>query len=224
MRAIVTLFVFVAVLTAGCLRSTAFRCAADSDCGAGGVCEPVGFCSVPNADCPGTGRSYGDSAGQGLSNTCVPAGAPGPGPGPGVDAGVDASSDAMPAGKCPSGYASAAGSAHLYKALSGVTWDEARMMCDQTSSAAYLAIPDDATELADLATVASSPFWIGIDDKVDQGTFVTQKGVQAVFLPWAPGEPDSTPPGQDCVDAVSATQIASDRCGNKQAAVCECEP
>lgn len=223
MRAVMTLFVFVAVLTAGCLRSTTFRCAESSDCGPGGVCEAVGFCSVANAECPGTGRSYGDSAGQGLSNTCVPGGNPGPGPGPGVDAGIDASSDAMPVTRCPSGYATVAGSAHLYKALSGVSWDEARMMCKQTSSAAYLAIPDDAPELASLATVAIAPFWIGIDDKDDQGTWMTQKGAQAGFLPWASGQPN---PGSqnDCVEALSATEIANDKCSNKHAAVCECEP
>jgi hypothetical protein len=221
MRAIAICFVFAAVLTAGCLRGTAFRCAESSDCGAGGVCEPVGFCSVPNAECPGTGRSYGDSAGQGLSNTCVPAGSPGPGPG--VDAGVDAPGDAMPVTRCPSDYAPVAGSAHLYKALSDVNWDAARMMCKQTSAAAYLAIPDDATELANLATVATAPFWIGIDDQGNQGDFVTQKGVPAMFLPWASGEPNMT--GQnDCVDAISATEIATEKCSNKHAAVCECEP
>jgi hypothetical protein len=97
------------------------------------------------------------------------------------------------------------------------------MMCPQSSRAAYLAIPDDAAELANLATVASPPFWIGIDDKEDQGTFMTQKGVSAVFLPWAPGQPNLGPQN-DCVAAISSTQIATDRCGNKQAAVCECEP
>lgn len=222
MRTIVLFFVFAAVFTAGCLRSTAFRCAASSDCGAGGVCEPVGFCSVPDADCPGSGRSYGDSAGQGLSNTCVPAGPPGPGPG--VDAGVDASSDAMPVNKCPSGYSPINGSAHHYKLLGNVSWDEAKMMCDLTSKSAYLAVPDDATELANLATVATPRFWVGIDDKATPNAFVTQKGVPATFLPWGPNEPDNTPPGQNCVDAISTTQIATDKCGNKQDAVCECEP
>lgn len=219
MRIIAILFVFVAVLTAGCLRSTAFRCAGSSDCGTGGVCEPIGFCSVPDAECPGTGRSYSDSAGQGLSNTCVPGGAPGPG----ADAGVDAPSDAMPAGKCPAGYAAVAGSAHLYKALAGVSWDEARMMCDQSSRAAYLAIPDDATELANLATVAGPPLWLGLDDKGDEGNFVTQKGAPAVFLPWAPGQPNLGAQN-DCVAAISATQIATEKCSVKHAAVCECEP
>jgi lectin-like protein len=219
MRALATLFVFLAVLTAGCLRGTAFRCAENSDCGTGGVCEAVGFCSVANAECPGTGRSYSDSAGQGLSNTCVSGG----NPGPGGDAGIDASSDAMPTGKCPSGYAAVAGSAHLYKALSGVSWDEARMMCNQTSSAAYLAIPDDAPELANLATVASAPFWVGIDDKATSGMFVTQKGAPASFLPWGPGQPNLGPQN-DCVTALSATQLATEKCSSKHAAVCECEP
>jgi hypothetical protein len=219
MRELVMLFVFLAVLTAGCLRTTEFRCASSAECGAGGVCEPIGFCSVPNPECAGTGRSYSDSAGQGLSNTCVPAGAPGPG----NDAGIDASSDAMPVGKCPSGYAAVAGSAHLYKALSGVSWDEARMMCDLTSKSAYLAVPDDATELANLATVATPPFWVGIDDKATSGMFVTQKAAPASFLPWGPGQPNLGPQN-DCVVAISATQIATEKCSVKHAAVCECEP
>jgi lectin-like protein len=216
MRALVIWFVFLAVLTAGCLRSTEFRCASNAECGAGGACEPVGFCSVPDPECQGTGRSYSDSAG-GLSNTCVPAGAPGPG----NDAGVP--DDGGPVNKCPSGYAAIAGSAHLYKALAGVSWDEARMMCALTSKAAYLAVPDDAAELSSLATVATPPFWIGLDDKATSGMFVTQKGAPASFLPWAGGQPNLGAQN-DCVAAISPTQIATEKCGVKHAAVCECEP
>jgi hypothetical protein len=124
----------------------------------------------------------------------------------------------MSVNKCPSGYAAIAGSAHLYKALAGVSWDEAKMMCDLTSRSAYLAVPDDATELAALATVATPPFWIGIDDKATSGMFVTQKGA-----PWAAGQPNLGPQN-DCVAAISATQIATEKCGTRHAAVCECEP
>lgn len=220
MRAIVSFAAFAAVVTSGCLRSTAFRCQQNSDCGPSGVCESVGFCSVPNVECAASGRSYSDSAGQGLSNTCVPPGDPGPG----VDAAIDAAIDGMTSVGCPSGYNQVNGSAHRYKLLTNVSWDEAKLMCDRTSTAAYLAIPDDAAELADLATVASAPFWIGIDDQVTEGTYVTQKAVPATFLPWAPGEPDDTMGGQDCVDAVSSTKIATDKCGIRENAVCECEP
>jgi hypothetical protein len=207
---------FVAA-AAGCLRSTEFRCAQDSDCGAAGTCELNRFCSVPDTDCQGTGRAYGDSAGQGLSGSCVPTSQPGPG----NDAGIDAPIDGMPAG-CPSGYAPVAGSAHRYKLLTALSWDEAARDCRLTSAAAYLAVPDDPAELANLATVATPPFWTGIHRAGAQ--YVIQNGGPAMFLPWAPGQPDSGPPAKDCVDAVSGTQIATDRCGNQHAAICECEP
>ena len=219
MRALATLFVLLAVLTAGCLRTTEFRCASNAECGASGACEPIGFCSVADPQCTGTGRSYSDSAGQGLSNTCVPTGAPGPG----NDAGVDPPGDAMPVNRCPSGYAPIAGSSHLYKVLSAVSWDEARMTCGLTARAAYLAVPDDTGELAGLATAATPPFWVGIDDKATPGAFVTQKGAPASFLPWGPGQPNLAPQN-NCVVAISATQIATEKCGTKHPAVCECEP
>ena len=223
MRTITMCLVSVAVASAGCLRSTQFKCAQDVDCGASGVCEAVGYCSFPSSSCPGSGRSFGDSAGQGLSNTCVPANSP-----PGVDAGVNidapVSIDA-PAAGCPSPYAAVNGSAHLYKVLPSSSWNTAAGDCKATSASAYLAVPDDPTELVNLATfAAATPFWIGIDDQAKSGTFVTQKGVTATFLPWATGQPDQSPPPKQCVNAISATEIATERCGTSQIAVCECEP
>ena len=223
MRTTAMCLVLGAVASAGCLRSTQFKCAQSTDCGASGTCEANGFCSFPSASCPDSGRMFGDSAGQGLANTCVP----GTNPPPGVDAGVDAPAqiDAPPAG-CPSGYAAVNGSAHLYKVLSGRSWDTAANDCKLTSASAYLAVPDDATELMNLATAAAAtPFWVGIDDQDRNNVFTTQKnGAVATFLPWAPNEPNRGPPPQDCVVASSASQIAMDKCGNGHIAVCECEP
>lgn len=75
---------------AGCLRSTQFRCAEDSDCARGGAigrCESVGYCSFDDASCDG-GRRYGELsgpyAGQCIGDTT-----------PMDDAGVDAP-DATP--------------------------------------------------------------------------------------------------------------------------------
>ena len=220
MRTIAMCLVLAATASAGCLRSTEFRCATNSDCGAAGTCEQIGFCSVPNASCAGTGRSFGDSAGQGLANTCVPAR-----PGQGLDAGIDAPMIDAPGNTgCPSGYNPVAGSAHRYKRLTNVTWDVAAASCKQTSASAYLAVPDDATELMNLATAAvDTPFWIGV--KHTTGTmFVTEKNAQATFLPWAPNQPDLGPPPKDCVTGISTTQIATDKCGTAYTAVCECEP
>lgn len=218
MRPVVMCLVFAAAASAGCLRNTEFKCRFDADCGITGACESVGYCSLPNADCAG-GRSYSDSAGQGLSNTCVGA------TNPSIDAGVDAQIiDGPPAG-CPSPYAPVGTSTHVYRRLTGVSWDTAALNCKQTSTSAYLAVPDDAAELMDLATVAmGTPFWVGIDDKDKNDTFTTQKGNMATFLPWQTNPPDRGPPPTDCVTAISTTQITTDKCGTTHTAVCECEP
>jgi hypothetical protein len=222
MRTSVICLVLAAAASAGCLRTTEFRCLQDTDCGATGVCEAVHYCSFPSTACGTAGRSYADSAGQGLPNTCVSGNG-----NPGGDAGIDAPGTIDGGGNvgCPSPYAAVAGSAHLYKRLPNVSWDTAKTDCKLTSASAYLAVPDDATELANLATVAAGlPFWVGIDDVAIKGTFVTQKGVTATFLPWEPGEPDQGNPPKECVSAISATQLATDKCGTPLTAVCECEP
>jgi hypothetical protein len=220
MRAIAVCAALAAAST-GCLSHTAFQCARDGECGTGGVCERIGYCSVPDPACAGTGRSFSDSAGGGLSNTCVPGEEPGRGPDAGVD--VDAAMDGPVMAGCPAGYAPIGGSTHAYKALSNVSWDEAANQC-RAAGAAYLAVPDDAAELASLAALVTAPFWIGIDDKRTRGMFVTQKGAPATLLPWAQDQPDQDPPAKECVEAISSTQIATERCGTTRPAVCECEP
>jgi len=222
MRTLAICVVLATAASAGCLRSTAFTCGSDAECGASGVCEAIGYCSFPNASCADSGRSYSDSAGQSLSGTCVPTGDR-----PGPDAGVDAGIDGTVGTACPADYVAIAGSLHVYKRILGVTWDQARTACKATSTSAYLAVPDDAAELLNIDTAAMIvPFWIGIDDQVQLGMFVTQKGVPATFLPWAPGEPNNGTPGkpQECVNAVSNTKIATDKCGTSHVAICECEP
>jgi len=220
MRTIAMYLVLAATASAGCLRSTEFRCTTSSDCGNAGTCEANGFCSVSNPSCAGTERSYGDSAGQGLANTCVPGG------NPGIDAGIDAPMTDGPMGvKCPAPFAAVGSSAHLYKRLPNISADNAKNACKVTTAVSYLAIPDDPTELMTLASVAmGTPFWIGINYVgAPTNEFVTQKGVTATFLPWQPNPPD-TSGGKTCVDAISATQITTEKCNVLQVAVCECEP
>ena len=224
MRALslLSLLALLALPSAGCLRKTEFQCSSNIQCGAGGTCESVGFCSFPDPDC---GQRFADSAGQ-YANQCVG--------GTDIDAGVDGRPgiDAPPVTGCPAGYNPLPGApaGHRYRKLgTAATWVVQSADCTQTSSSAYLAVPDDATELQELATIAAgTPFWVGIHDMTTDGTFVTVRGVPATFLPWAPGEPDNgINPPEDCVAAASATQLMDDRCDNGQAkyvAVCECEP
>src|SRR5688572_27531921 len=55
---------------AACVKPRAFSCTDSAECGAGGQCEPVGFCSFADTACAG-GRRYGDLAGGGLGGVCV---------------------------------------------------------------------------------------------------------------------------------------------------------
>lgn len=219
MRALsLSLLSLLALICAGCLRTTQFQCSANLECGNGGTCESVGFCSFPDPEC---GRRFADSAGP-FANQCVGT--------PGIDAGVDGPGiDAPPITGCPNGYNPLPGApdGHRYLRLGAIaTWVNQRAACTLTTTSAYLAVPDDAAELQELATIAAAtPFWVGIYDMANNGTYVTVRGAPATFLPWASGEPDSGP--EDCVAGASATQLMDDRCDNGNAryvAVCECEP
>ena len=80
MRALILALALAAV---GC-KSLAYQCATDSECGAGGRCEASSFCSFVDPAC-GSGRRYGEWAGNSLGNECVA---------DDRDAGVDAEVDA----------------------------------------------------------------------------------------------------------------------------------
>lgn len=56
-----------------CFPSQSYTCVDDEACVSSddaGTCEASGFCSFPDGDC-GTGRRYGDFAGDGLAGLCV---------------------------------------------------------------------------------------------------------------------------------------------------------
>ena len=204
-------------ITTGCLRQTQFHCETSDQCGAGGTCESVGYCSFLDADC---GHRFGPQAGT-YANTCVGA----------TDGGVDAKHDAPvdSSNHCAGGYnAISNGTAgHRYKLITTTdTWQVQHDACLGPFS--YLAIPDDATELAALDALAGSIalYWVGVDDIATEGTFLTVKNVPATFLPWQPPAPDDAPPGEDCVEAITAVAMFNDdRCNNTQlAAICECDP
>lgn len=217
-----------------CLRTTEFHCTTSADCGAGGTCQTaVGFCSVSDNECPSAQR-YGDSAGS-YAGQCV-------GGGPLTDAQVDSSSDAPPSDApgdsvsvgCPAGYAELTGgqTGHLYRLVTPTAnWSNQGGFCTSTSASAYLAIPDDAGELAAMVELATSTqFWVGVTDQATEGTWVNTKGAMQTFLPWAANRPNiSSNNSDDCVIAVdnggSAATFTDDRCGSTQLpAICECEP
>ncbi len=61
---------FVLGLSSACVGN-AFLCGADTECGTDGTCESSGYCSFPDTECS-SGQRYGEHAGTGLANMCVP--------------------------------------------------------------------------------------------------------------------------------------------------------
>lgn len=226
MRALLLLSLSLS-LCAACLRQTEFRCLANDQCNPGGTCQTAagGYCSFADTGCT-SGQRFGDSAGP-LAGQCV-----GEQTG-GTDGGVDGPpGDSPPAASCPADYAPLAGgpAGHVYKkAPQNLSWTQQFDYCRTTSARAYLAVPNDATELTGLHTLAGGTFWVGINDRVMDGTYIAaDTGVAATFLPWAAGEPDpgnqGPQGGEDCV-AATATTISDEECGGGNAsrpAVCEC--
>ncbi len=218
------LVVTLALGSSACLRGTEYRCSTNTECGAGGTCESVGFCSFPDTGCT-SGERFGDSAGA-LANQCT--GAAGIDGGPIDSPPIDAAMIDSPPTGCPGNYATIAGGqgTHRYRIVPSANWNQQRDMCLATTSSAYLAIPDDLLELQALATLAAVPrFWVGISDQATENTWVTTKGTPQTFLPWVTGAPDDANPGEDCVEGVTASsQINDERCNTQYVAVCECEP
>ncbi len=209
-----SIMIVIAVAT-GCLRQTQFHCESDDNCGAGGRCQAAGFCSFFDASCGTTQQRFDDSAGS-LANTCVDGSG-------GVDAGVDSAVDAPnTSGNCQGNYVTLSGGNpnHKYELVAADNWSNETTACTATAPTAYLAIPDDAGELAAIAGLTTATFWVGIDDLAQPGTFVNVKGQPQMFLPWGPGEPHN---GKDCVAGTSTTKIASEQCVASFVAVCECE-
>lgn len=213
MRHLMLLVMFAS--TAGCLRQTEFQCQVDGDCTAmGSVCESTNYCSFVDMDCP-DGRRYGGLSGP-YANQCVGDQT--------LDGGIDSPSDGS-AGNCPASYATLPNAGtHLYKrAATAQNWNTQRLAC--VADGAYLAIPDDATELAAIiAAGAAAKTWLGISD-MSEGTFVTvvNSGTPP-FLDIDAAEPNTG--NQDCVvGLMSSGRMGVDGCdSNMYPAVCECEP
>ena len=230
------LVVVIALSSAGCLRTTTYKCTSNDMCSAsagntGGTCEITGFCSFTDGQCA-EGRRYGDLAGK-FSGTCVgdlpvdiDAGVDGPpGDGPGPD---------VPLGNCPASYLAISGQTHRYRVISTQSAYAAQATdCGNDGTTTYLAIPDDQTELTAILTAATDDAWVGINDLANDGSFVTVKlaAFSSTSPLWAGGEPDDDPESGggnnngECVAGFANNQrLSDDRCDNAYVAVCECDP
>lgn len=87
----------------------------------------------------------------------------------------------------------------------------------------HLLTVDGPAELAALAPLTgSNAIWIGLTDRITEGTFLAVTGEQPPFTPWAAGAP--TAGGGDCVswDPMTNT-FADDACNLSRDRICECD-
>ena len=185
---------------AACLRATRFTCDRNDACGSTGSCEATGFCSFPDPAC--NGNRYDASAGV-LAGQCV----------------------GSAAVACPADFVALASvtTNHVYKVLATPARESTQeATCTTLSAHAYLAVPDDATELAALTAAQAPALWLGLTRSMGS-KFHAASGGNATFLPWQGGNPDNGA-GRDCVTAVSTTEIQTEVCSAELPAVCECAP
>jgi hypothetical protein len=234
------LLVFVAIASAGCLRTTSYRCDSDTQCGAGAVCEATRYCSFADPTCAGAGdRRYGEQAGI-YASRCI-----GDPPGGGdPDGGVDVDTpmvdgpmpDMMTMGNCPSTYAALSGvTGHVYRVITAqAQWATQAAACMNDQGTTYLAVPDTQTELDALITAANQTYvFLGASD-MTEGTWATTNGGtiatnSALWKNATTGEPDDNPTmgggAGDClIGDTTNDNIADESCMTTHAAVCECEP
>lgn len=215
MRALIPL-----VFLASCVKTNAFQCDGDSSrcSGTGARCEADGFCSIPSSTCA-SGFQYSDTAGE-LSNTCVGGGDPMP-DGPQPDG--DSQPPDGPGAGCEADYATITDGNpnHKYKLVT-TTDDWLAQQDSCVAHGSYLAIPDDAAELAAVFALAgNAAIWVGISDRLTEDNYrevLTNTTYTALPIDDSGGNQQ----GQDCVGTTNGTTLPTDDCNVARVVVCEC--
>jgi hypothetical protein len=145
-------------------------------------------------------------------------------PPPPVDAGVDAPPPPPDAAAptCPGGYVAVDGLASRYRVVTSQyrRWTGAEADCEDDGAGTHLVVLDSAAELALLDARLGETFWVGVSDRVNEGTWRTVTGVPAL-LPWNSGEPNDIL-GEDCGEIAGGGLNDLD-CGAFRRYVCECD-
>lgn len=151
-------------------------------------------------------------------------GGPDPGDGAPVDDAtilVDATPvDAAPpdAARCVGYVASGTSKYKLVTTTRG--WVDAEHSCE--ADGAHLVVIDGDDENTRVGALSNSELWIGLSDRITEGSFMTVTGATP-FLPWSGNQPDDFF-GEDCVVRYSNGRLNDADCSDiPHAYVCECD-
>jgi C-type lectin domain family 3 protein B len=158
------------------------------------------------------------------------AGNPGPDAVTDAPAQPDATPDATPvdASVCVALYTLQFGPHRYQLGSNNTSWDNAQASC--AANGGYLAIPDDLAENEFIRNLNAGQLWLGITDRMQEGTWVTLAGetVPPHFDNWGQGLPNG---GNDenCVQILTSAggqdgDWDDSDCPNDRRAICECDP
>lgn len=135
---------------------------------------------------------------------------------------MDGSVDVMGDGTqvtCP-GYVAWTGLSSTYRvATSPLAWAAAETSCENDET--HLVVIDTAAEHAAVRGSAAGTLWIGLSDRVNEGTFLHVTGATHTYSGWPNNPPANT--GEDCVDLLANNNWEDEDCTVARAFVCECD-
>ncbi len=187
---------------AACRITEPFPCTLDEHCGSSGRCEPAGYCSFSDVACA-EGRRYDELAGDDLAGQCVV--------GP----------------VCPASYgATIPGTGSRYRAVDQpAPWIDAQNDCADDGGGTHLAVIGSDAEQSGVGALAGDDLWIGLSDRVIEGTFRWVTGAATPFTAWAAGQPDDADGTEDCVEQKRMMMAGwhDQPCTERLRYVCECD-
>ncbi len=197
-----TVILVLVLALAACRIHEPFPCALDEHCGPGGRCEPAGFCSFADAACA-DGRRYDELAGGGHAGQCV----------------------TSPA--CAASYAiTLPGGSSRYRTVAApATWPDAQADCAGDGGGSHLVVIGSDAERTGVGALVGDDFWIGLSDRVAEGTFRAVTPAGSPFTAWAGGQPDDRDGTEDCVEQKRMMMAGwhDVPCTEPLSYVCECD-
>lgn len=145
-----------------------------------------------------------------------------------VDAAADAAApdavDASVIDPCAATYTAVYGPSHYRFTATAASWDVAERACEADGRGSHLVVFNDAPEMNAIeALVMGTEIWVGITDRVTDGTFLDVMGELPLFKPqWQSMDPSF--PGPGCVQFNPGSRLIHDQaCTTLVAYVCECD-
>ena len=140
-----------------------------------------------------------------------------------VDAAVPDAVDASVIDPCAATYVMIGQSSYRFTATPA-DWDVAEHACELDGRGSHLVVFGDALERNKIeALVSGIVIWVGLTDRVTDGTFVDVMGDAPAYLPqWQSMDPSFAGPG--CVQFNPSSRLIHDQaCSTQVAYVCECD-